>query len=226
MQMVLFRGGCAKEQRQPRRAFSLLKRLFDFTVSFMMLVVLLPLLLLVAAVVAVDTKANPLFVQERVGRGNVRFQMYKFRTMNINAPANVATHKLENPEKYISKLGAFLRKSSLDELPQLLNILIGDMSFIGPRPVVPTERDLVGIRSVNGANRVRPGLTGWAQVNGRDGVPVTEKAMLDAYYARHFSFKMDWLVIRRTLRCVLRSEGVIEGANPEISSRHSSRRSA
>ena len=152
--------------------------------------------------------------------------MFKFRTMSASAPANVATHKLKDANRYISKIGAFLRKSSLDELPQLLNILVGDMSFIGPRPVVPTERDLVSLRTVNGANTVRPGLTGWAQVNGRDGVPVTEKAMLDAHYVRHFSLKMDWMVIRRTLSCVLRSEGVIEGANPHISGRFSRRRSA
>ena len=108
-----------------------------------------------------------------------------------------------------------------DELPQLLNIFWGDMSLIGPRPVVPSERDLVSLRTVNGANRVRPGLTGWAQVNGRDGVPVTEKAMLDAHYSRHYSLKMDWMVVRRTIGYVLRSEGVIEGANPDITSRRS-----
>lgn len=226
MQMVLFRGGCATEERQQRRAFSLFKRAFDLVLSLVLFAVLLPLLLILAVVVAVDTRANPLFVQERVGRSNVRFRMFKFRTMSTSAPANVATHKLQDPGRYISKVGAFLRRSSLDELPQLLNILSGDMSFIGPRPVVPAERDLVALRSVNGANTVRPGLTGWAQINGRDGVPVTEKAMLDAYYARHFSLKMDWLVIRRTLGCVLRSEGVIEGANPEITSQYSSRRSA
>lgn len=220
MQMVLFRGSSAKE-KQPSRVFDFVKRLSDLLISLVLLFVLFPLLLVISVVVAVDTKASPLFVQERVGRNNVRFKMLKFRTMQANAPANVATHKLKNADQYISKVGAFLRKTSLDELPQLLNIFWGDMSLIGPRPVVPSERDLVSLRTVNGANRVRPGLTGWAQVNGRDGVPVTEKAMLDAHYSRHYSLKMDWMVVRRTIGYVLRSEGVIEGANPDITSRRS-----
>lgn len=224
MQMVLFRASSAKE-KQPSRVFDFVKRLSDLVISLVLLCVLFPLLLVIAVVVAIDTKASPLFVQERVGKNNVRFKMLKFRTMQVDAPANVATHKLKNADQYISKIGAFLRKTSLDELPQLLNIFWGDMSLIGPRPVVPSERDLVSLRSVNGANRVRPGLTGWAQVNGRDGVPVTEKAMLDAHYSRHYSIKMDWMVIRRTLGYVLRSEGVIEGENPAISSRRSGRRS-
>lgn len=223
--MVLFRSGNVRE-KQPSRLFEMSKRLFDFVLALVLTLVLFPILVILGLFVAADTKASPLFVQERVGRDNRRFKMFKFRTMQKNAPANVATHKLKNADQYISRLGAFLRRSSLDELPQLLNILVGDMSFIGPRPVVCTERDLVRLRRMNGANLVRPGLTGWAQVNGRDGVPVTEKAMLDAYYARHYSLKMDWLVIRRTLGCVLRSEGVIEGANPEISTRHFGRRSA
>ena len=142
--------------------------------------------------------------------------MLKFRTMKSTAPADVATRELRNPERYITPVGRFLRHTSLDELPQLWNILKGDMSFVGPRPVVLTETDLLELRTQNKACTVRPGLTGWAQVNGRDDVPVVEKAKMDAEYARRMSFKMDCRVLVKTVGYVLKSKGIHEGANPAI----------
>jgi O-antigen biosynthesis protein WbqP len=208
--------------RRRSRLFAFAKRLFDIVVSATMLLVLLPVLLVIAVAVAVDTKASPFFLQTRMGRHNVPFCMWKFRTMSPHAPANVATYKLNNAEKYISRLGGFLRRASLDELPQLWNILKGDMSFIGPRPVVLTETSLLTLRARNGANTVRPGLTGWAQVNGRDNVQVTEKAMLDAYYVRRFSLALDLRIMWRSVSCVLHADGVSEGANAKVdnTSRH------
>ena len=198
------------------RLFTAGKRLFDILLSAAMLLVLSPVLLVIAVAVAVDTKASPLFVQTRMGRNNVPFSMYKFRTMSPNAPANVATYKLQNANRYISRLGSLLRRTSVDELPQLWNILKGDMSFIGPRPVVLTEKLLLELRARNGANTVRPGLTGWAQVNGRDDVAIMEKAMLDAYYVQRFSLSVDLRILFRTVHCVLFAKGVTEGANPQV----------
>lgn len=198
------------------RLFAAGKRLFDILLSAAMLLVLSPVLLVIAVAVAVDTKASPLFVQTRMGRNNVPFSMYKFRTMSPNAPANVATYKLQNANRYISRLGSLLRRTSVDELPQLWNILKGDMSFIGPRPVVLTEKLLLELRARNGANTVRPGLTGWAQVNGRDDVAIMEKAMLDAYYVQRFSLSVDLRILFRTVHCVLFAKGVTEGANPQV----------
>ena len=205
------------------RLFSVAKRLFDMTLAAFLLVSLMPVLLVIAIAVTVDTGSSPIFVQIRMGRNNVPFKMMKFRTMSPNAPANVATYKLQNADRYISRLGRFLRRSSLDELPQLWNILLGHMSFIGPRPVVLTERTLLELRSRNGANTVRPGLTGWAQVNGRDDVPIMEKAMLDAYYVQRFSLAVDLRILVRTVGYVFRGEGITEGANPRVddSLRHS-----
>lgn len=222
MQKIVPMNRSVARSRRRNRLFAFVKRLFDIVLSATMLLVLAPVLLVVAVAVAADTKASPFFVQTRMGRYNVPFRMWKFRTMSPHAPANVATYKLNNAEKYISRLGSFLRRASIDELPQLWNILKGDMSFIGPRPVVLTETELLTLRARNGANTVRPGLTGWAQVNGRDNVQVTEKAMLDAYYVRRFSLAVDVRILWRSVSCVLHAEGVSEGANPQVdnASRH------
>lgn len=205
------------------RLYSAVKRLFDVLLSAAMMLLLAPVLLIIAVAVAIDTKASPLFVQTRMGRGNIPFRMCKFRTMSPNAPANVATYKLHNANRYISRFGAFLRRTSLDELPQLWNILVGDMSFIGPRPVVLTEKQLLELRARNGANSVRPGLTGWAQIHGRDDVAIMEKAMLDAYYVQRFSFSVDVRILFRTVGYVFSGEGVTDGANPHADNtlRHS-----
>lgn len=199
-------------------AYSPFKRVLDIIVSLVAIFFLSPIMATVAIVVALDTKGSPIFVQERMGRYSVPFRIYKFRSMSAHAPANVATHKLENADQYISRVGHFIRKTSLDELPQLLNVLKGDMSFVGPRPVVLSERDLIRMRHRNGADRVRPGITGLAQVSGRDTVTVREKARYDAQYAKSYSLKADMSILFKTAKQVVVSEGIVEGANKNISS--------
>ena len=209
-------------------AYSSLKRFLDFIIALAAILALSPIMALVAIVVAIDTKGSPIFVQERMGRHSVPFKIYKFRSMSVHAPANVATHKLENADQYISRIGHLIRKTSLDELPQLINVLKGDMSFVGPRPVVLSERDLIRLRRRNGADRVRPGITGLAQVSGRDTVTIREKARYDAQYAKSYSFKADLSILFKTAKQVVVSEGVVEGANKSISANphHKMRRSA
>lgn len=226
MQKVLAMSKFSAEVSGRRRAYSVVKRLFDIVVSLLMIVVLLPIGALVALIAAIDTKGNPFFVQVRMGRNNRPFKMVKFRTMSVNAPANVATYQLEHPETYISAVGGTLRKLSVDELPQLFNILKGDMSFIGPRPVVLSETVLLDLRSKNGASAVRPGLTGLAQINGRDDVPVFEKAQFDGQYARSLSLREDMRILFKTVGYVLHSRGVTEGANPTVAAVSKSERSA
>lgn len=199
-------------------AYSPFKRFLDIIVSLIAIFILSPIMAAVAIVVAIDTKGSPIFVQERMGRYSIPFRIYKFRSMSAHAPANVATHKLENADQYISRVGHFIRKTSLDELPQLINVLKGDMSFVGPRPVVLSERDLIRMRHRNGADRVRPGITGLAQVSGRDTVTVREKARYDAQYAKSYSLRADFSILFKTAKQVVVSEGIVEGANKNISS--------
>lgn len=217
VQRILPVTTCYVGAHDSKKGFAVAKRVFDIVVSFVMIVVLLPLLLVLTIVAAVDTKGCPLFTQTRMGRYNQPFKMLKFRTMSSNAPANVATHKLQDAESFISPVGAQLRKLSLDELPQLFNILKGDMSFVGPRPVVLTETDLLSMRVRNGACAVRPGLTGWSQVNGRDNLPIRQKAEMDGYYAQNQSFELETAILLKTVGYVLHSKDVREGANPDIS---------
>ena len=216
MQKVLPMSYYYISYQKPKKVYAAVKRSFDIVFSLIMIVALLPVFMIISLIAAIDTKGSPIFCQERMGRYNRPFKMLKFRTMSVDAPANVATHKLSDPEAYISRVGGLLRKLSLDELPQLWNILKGDMSFVGPRPVVLTETDLLELRTQNKACTVRPGLTGWAQVNGRDDVPVVEKAKMDAEYARRVSLKMDCRVLVKTVGYVLKSKGIHEGANPAI----------
>ena len=222
MQKILLLDRSYTERGRRRMGFLLVKRTFDVLASFCMLLVLLPLGLLVALICALDTKSSPIFSQERMGRGDKPFRIYKFRTMSPRTPADVATHQLVGAENYISRTGRVLRKLSLDELPQLINILKGDMSFVGPRPVVLTETDLLDLRTKNRSCLVRPGLTGWAQVNGRDNVTVAEKARLDAEYVQMLSFRTDVRVLVKTVSCVLESKDVREGANPAITAEEKS----
>ncbi len=197
--------------KTPRRSFLFVKRLLDIVFSALLLAVLFPLMLVVTAIAAYDTEGSPFFVQTRMGRNGKAFRMIKFRTMSKSAPENVATNELKNADSFISPIGHFLRKFSLDELPQLWNVLKGDMSFIGPRPVVLTEEELLSMRTFHGADEVRPGITGFAQVRGRDHLPIAQKAFLDGYYARHATFVMDMKVLWRTVLYVLRAEGVADG---------------
>ena len=226
MQKILPLSGYASREIKQNKVYAAAKRLFDIVVSFTALVILSPLLLVVAVIASLDTKGKPLFVQQRMGKNNVPFYVFKFRTMNVAAPRDVATYKLEDPGKYISRVGETLRRLSIDELPQLINVLIGDMSLIGPRPVVLTETDLIALRKNNGANRVRPGMTGLAQISGRDNVTIEEKARLDGIYAANVSVGMDAKILFKSVGYVLGSKGICEGANPEISASHTTEKSA
>jgi len=194
------------------RAFLVFKRFFDIVVSLSALVVLMPFLVLVAIAVAIDTKAFPIFIQTRMGRNNKPFRILKFRTMSKSAPADVATQELRESDKYISRFGSFLRRTSIDELPQLVNILVGHMSFVGPRPVVLTETDLIELRTRNGACSVRPGLTGLAQTSGRDKLSVQEKAKMDAFYANNLCLSLDLRVLIASVGYVLSSRDIQEGS--------------
>ena len=191
------------------------KRALDILLSLCALLILWPLLLLVALWIKLDSPGPVLFKQNRVGKGKRLFVMYKFRSMRTDAPPEMPTHLLEDPELCITRCGKFLRKSSLDELPQLWNILIGDLSIVGPRPALWNQRDLIEARAQGLANEVRPGLTGWAQINGRDELPITIKAEFDCEYVRRMSFRFDCKCVFGTIGKVLRRDGVVEGQQKE-----------
>lgn len=191
------------------------KRILDFLLSLLALIVLSPLLLVLAAIIRVTSPGPVFFLQRRVGKGKTHFMIFKFRTMRTDAPKDMPTHLLEDPDVYITPVGRFLRRSSLDELPQLINILKGDMAVVGPRPALWNQFDLIEERDRYGANDVRPGLTGWAQINGRDELPIDVKARLDGEYVRRMSFGFDVRCVLGTLFKVLRSEGVVEGSQAQ-----------
>lgn len=184
-----------------------MKRLPETLLSIILLIVLSPLLLLISALVKLSSKGPVLNVSERIGINNAIFRMYKFRTMRIDTPA-VATHLLKNPDHYLTSIGGILRKTSLDELPQLYNVLKGDMNFVGPRPALYNQDDLSQLRTSKGIHTLRPGITGWAQVNGRDDLPIPVKVGYDEYYRKHKSFLMDLKIIWMTIVKVIKSEGV------------------
>ena len=185
----------------------MMKRLFDLClVLFALLFLLLPILL-VAAIVRLTSSGLILYWSDRVGRYNKIFKMPKFRTMRVDTPA-VATHLLPNPKKFLTPVGSFLRKSSLDELPQLWSILKGDMSFVGPRPALFNQDDLIALRKQYGVDKLLPGLTGWAQVNGRDELPIPDKVKLDVEYMHNQNIFFDLKIILLTLFKVIRSDGI------------------
>lgn len=189
------------------------KQGIDFILSIVGLVLLSPVFLLLILCIKLDSKGPVLFKQRRIGKGKQEFYILKFRTMRIDTPKDMPTHLLENPEAYITKVGKFLRKTSLDELPQIINIIKGEMSIIGPRPALWNQYDLIEERDKYGANDVSPGLTGWAQINGRDELPIDIKAKLDGEYVKRMSFIFDVQVFFKTIFSVVRSEGVKEGKN-------------
>lgn len=189
-----------------------MKRLFDFVMSLIGIIVLSPIILIVALAVKLTSPGPMLFKQRRIGKNNDEFQIYKFRTMRIDTP-NVPTHLLENPEQWITPVGKFLRKTSLDELPQLFNILKGEMSIVGPRPALYNQIDLKEMRTEAGVHKLVPGLTGWAQINGRDEIPLSLKVKLDKEYLDRKNFFFDIKIIFMTAVSVLKSEGVQEGKN-------------
>ncbi len=184
-----------------------MKRLFDLCVSVSAILVLFIPIVIVAIMVKLTSKGPILYWSNRVGKDNVIFRMPKFRSMQIETPA-VATHLLTNPSAYLTPIGGFLRKSSLDELPQLWNIITGDMSLVGPRPALFNQDDLIALRTENGVHKLLPGLTGWAQINGRDELPIPEKVRLDVEYLHRQSFMFDFLILWRTFIKVLARDGV------------------
>lgn len=188
-----------------------LKRMIDFILSFLAIIFLSPILFLIVIAIKIDDFGPALFTQERIGKNNKIFKIYKFRTMKTATPKDTPTHLLENAEQYITKIGAILRRTSLDELPQIFNIFAGDMSIIGPRPALWNQEDLIALRSEYGVDKIRPGLTGWAQINGRDELSVDEKVRYDVEYLESLSLKFDIKCFIATIFSVLKSDGIVEG---------------
>lgn len=184
-----------------------MKRLFDLFLSYIVLCICCVPMLVVALLVKLTSKGPILYWSDRVGKNNAIFKMPKFRTMRTDTPA-VATHLLTDPDRYLTPIGKFLRKSSLDELPQVWSIITGDMSFVGPRPALYNQDDLIALRTESGVHRLTPGLTGWAQINGRDELPIPVKVQFDTYYLEHHSLTLDFKILCLTLLKVVRSDGV------------------
>ena len=197
---------------------SFFKRIIDFVLSLFALIVLAVPMIIFALIIKHEDKGSALFTQKRVGRGKKLFNMYKFRSMKLSTPHDVPTHLLANPEQYILSCGKWMRKYSIDELPQIINILKGDMAIVGPRPALWNQEDLIAERDKYNANDIRPGLTGWAQINGRDELEIPEKAKLDGEYVRRESFMFDILCIIKTVTSVFAHKGVIEGGTGAIKS--------
>ena len=195
---------------------SFFKRFFDILISFISIFAFSPILLIIAIAIKIDSRGPVFFKQKRYGRNKKPFNILKFRSMRVEAPKSVPTYGLVDSDKYITKLGNFLRKTSLDELPQIFNIFVGQMSFIGPRPVILEEVDLIEERDKYGANALRPGLTGWAQINGRDELGYVIKAKYDGEYVKKISFIFDIKCLFGTFFKVLKKDGVVEGDKVEL----------
>lgn len=195
------------------------KRIVDFILSLCGLIILSPVFIILCIWIKLDSKGPILFKQKRIGIHKRHFDIYKFRTMYVDTPKDMPTHMLSNPNQYITKAGKFLRKTSLDELPQIINILKGEMAIIGPRPALWNQYDLIEERDKYKANDVRPGLTGWAQINGRDELEIPVKAKLDGDYVKQISFLFDLKCFFGTITSVLRSDGVVEGGTGEMHKR-------
>lgn len=193
-----------------------IKRGIDIVLAFIGLIILSPVFLILAIAIKFDSKGPIFFKQKRVGKDKRHFYILKFRTMRTDTPKDMPTHMLKDPEAFITKIGKFLRKTSLDELPQIINILKGEMAIIGPRPALWNQYDLIEERDKYGANDIRPGLTGWAQINGRDELPIDIKAKLDGEYVEKMTFGMDVKCFFGTITSVLKHEGVIEGGTGAI----------
>ena len=192
------------------------KRLIDILLSGCGLVLLAPVYLVIAAAIKIDDPGPVMFRQKRIGIHKTHFEILKFRTMKMETPRDMPTHLLENPEQYITKVGKFLRKTSLDELPQIAQIFTGKMSIIGPRPALWNQFDLIEERDKYGANDVRPGLTGWAQINGRDELPIDVKARFDGEYGERMTVLVDCRGFFGTILSVLRHDGVVEGGTGSL----------
>ena len=192
------------------------KRVIDILLSFLAIVILSLPMLIIALIIKLDSKGPVIFKQKRIGKKKKTFYILKFRTMRIDTPHDAPTHQLSNPQMWITKVGRFLRKTSLDELPQIFNIFVGQMSIVGPRPALWNQDDLIEKRDKYGANDVRPGLTGWAQINGRDELEIPVKAKLDGEYIKRMGFFFDIRCLFGTIFSVLKKDGVVEGGTGEL----------
>lgn len=190
----------------------LLKRILDLFFSLILLVILAPLLLFIVLLIRLESKGSPIFAQKRVGQHSKAFTIYKFRTMRIDTP-DVPTNEFNDRDKYITKMGKFLRITSLDELAQLFNILKGDMSFVGPRPPLFSQEELVANRKKHGVDKFKPGITGWAQINGRDDIDDQQKFEYDLYYKNNHSLLLDFKIVLITFLQVIKQEGLIENGD-------------
>jgi O-antigen biosynthesis protein WbqP len=201
------------------RPYVYVKQTIDFLLALIGMLVLWPVFLIIASAIKTSSKGPILFKQKRLGKNKSEFYILKFRTMRTDTPNDMPTHLLKDPDFFITKVGKFLRKTSLDELPQIINILKGEMSIVGPRPALWNQYDLIAERDKYGANDIKPGLTGWAQINGRDELPIEKKAKLDGEYVASLSFMFDIKVFFMTILSVLKSDGVKEGTTKqEVSS--------
>lgn len=209
-------------EKMKQKRYMKVKRGIDFILALIGMVVLSPVFLILIIAIKVDSRGPVLFKQKRVGIHKSYFNILKFRTMKIDTPKDMPTHMLSNPEQYITRVGKFMRKTSLDELPQIINILKGEMSIIGPRPALWNQYDLIEERDKYGANDVMPGLTGWAQINGRDELEIPVKAKLDGEYVEKMSFFMDVKCFVGTIISVLKGDGVVEGGTGEIEKKRAS----
>lgn len=198
------------------KAYPVIKRFNDFALSLVAIFMLWPIFLLIAVLIKLDSKGPVFFKQKRIGKCKKEFYILKFRTMRTDTPKDMPTHMLQNPDVFITKVGNFLRKSSLDELPQIINILKGEMSIIGPRPALWNQNDLISERDKYGANDIMPGLTGWAQINGRDELPIEIKAKLDGEYVKMIGLGIDLKCFFWTIIKVLKHEGIVEGGIGEL----------
>jgi len=196
--------------------YPVVKKITDRFLAFLGLFILSPVFVLLIIIIKLDSKGPVLFKQKRIGIHKKNFYILKFRTMRIDTPKDTPTHLLGNPEQYITRAGKFLRKTSLDELPQIINILKGDMAVVGPRPALWNQFDLIAERDKYGANDILPGLTGWAQINGRDELPIDVKARLDGEYVEKMGFCMDIRCILVTIISVVKQDGVVEGGTGEL----------
>lgn len=193
------------------QVYPAIKRLLDFIFSFISILLFWPVFAFIAAVIKLESNGPIFFKQKRIGKNKREFYILKFRTMRIDTPKDMPTHMLKDPDAYITKVGRVLRKTSLDELPQIINILKGEMSIIGPRPALWNQFDLIAERDKYRANDIYPGLTGWAQINGRDELPIYVKACFDGEYTKRMGFAFDIEIFLKTILCVLKREGIEEG---------------
>lgn len=203
-----------------KRMKKIIKYTFDFIVSLFAIVIFLPILIIPIGILIKLTSSGPVFFkQKRIGKDKKQFYLIKFRTMRVETPKDVPTHLLKDPQKWITPIGKFLRKTSLDEVPQLFNILRGEMSIIGPRPALWNQDDLIAERDKYGVNEIRPGVSGWAQINGRDTLPISIKAKLDGEYIKRQSFFFDIYIILRSALKLFRDDSNVEGGTGTLDKR-------